>query len=377
MKVKNFDAIVICMYRPPDTKLKEFEDALDAVQKATDETTKVDPKCKTILQVGDYNFPFLSWPSRKIYANKIQEERKSDEKKQAELFLEYCDHNFLHQYCLTPTRGNNILDLILSNNSSLVSTYTTIVNSKFSDHFLLKIWLNISYNQTTEEGKREYPYTTILQQFDLDRADDEDWLRFNSLLETVDFDEETKFMNTKQKLRKFYDILEGTSLEVFKKKKEYEDENTKEYNNKPRNKIPKRVRQLMKRKSKLSKRILASKLWWKTHEIVNEIEAIEHELDERYTEMNIAAEKKAIEKLKKDPKYFYSYAKKKSKSSNLIGPFLEKDGTIVQDSFAKAEKLREQYESVFSKPVEEKQIIDPDQFFGISNGADPHGLHPE
>ena len=83
------------MYRPPDTKLEQFEDALNAVQNATDEATKVDPKCRTILQLGDYNFPFLSWPSRKIYENQIHENRKSDKKKQAELFLEYCDTNFL------------------------------------------------------------------------------------------------------------------------------------------------------------------------------------------------------------------------------------------------------------------------------------------
>ena len=98
---------------------------------------------------------------------------------------------------------------------------------------------------------------------------------------------------------------------------------------------------------------------------MEEIEAIESELEEEYTKMNIKAENKAIERLKKNPKYFYNYAMKKLKSSNLIGPFLEKDGNIVQDSFEKAEKLRNQYESVFSKPVEKRQILDPDGFFRI------------
>ena len=223
VKVKNFDTILVSMYRPPDTKLKQFEESLNIVQDAIEETMKTDPKCKTIIQLGDYNFPFLSWPSRKIYQNEIENAKKSDEK-QAEIFLEYCDSHFLQQYCLTPTRGKNTLDLILSNNHSIISTYTTSVNSKFSDHFLLKIWLNISYNQTKKERKREYPYKTILQQLDLEMADDEDWLRFDSLLETVDFEEETKRMNTKQKLGKFYEILEGTALEVFKKKKEYNEE---------------------------------------------------------------------------------------------------------------------------------------------------------
>ena len=54
-------------------------------------------------------------------------------------------------------------------------------------------------------------------------------------------------MNTKQKLKKFYEILEGTASEVFKEKMEYEEEKPKEESSKPKNKIPKRVRQLMKR----------------------------------------------------------------------------------------------------------------------------------
>ena len=51
----------------------------------------------------------------------------------------------------------------------------------------------------------------------------------------------------------------------------------------------------MKKKAKLSKKILASKQWWKTYEIVEEIEMIEHELDEEYTKMNTEAENKAIQ----------------------------------------------------------------------------------
>ena len=118
-------------------------------------------------------------------------------------------------------------------------------------------------------------------------------------------------MNTKQKLGKFYEVLEGTALEVFKKKKQYNDTNDMVESNKPKNKIPKRVRQLMKRKTKLSKRILSSKQWWKTYVVVEEIELIEKELEKEYTKMNIKAENIAIQKLKKDPKYFYNYAKKK------------------------------------------------------------------
>ena len=116
----------------------------------------------------------------------MKESNKSDAKKQAELFLEYCQQNFLVQYCLTPTRGQNILDLILTNNQTLINNYTTIVNQKFSDHFLLKVWLNFSFNQDVKMPQRKYPYTTSLHQYDLENADDEDWLRYNDLTQPYD-----------------------------------------------------------------------------------------------------------------------------------------------------------------------------------------------
>ena len=122
----------------------------------------------------------------------------------------------------------------------------------------------------------------------------------------------------------------------------------------------------MTRKSKLSQKILASKKWWKTVEMEDELENIETELDEEYKKKKMKAENDAIKKIKKYPKYFFNYAKKSSKSPNQIGPFIEKDGTIVSDPFEKAEKLRKQYESVYSKPDEKWIIPDVDIFFSVS-----------
>ena len=73
------------------------------------------------------------------------------------MFLEYCQQNFLVQYCLTPTRGENILDLILTNNQILINNYTTKVNQKFSDNYLLKVWLNFSFTQDIKTSHRKYP----------------------------------------------------------------------------------------------------------------------------------------------------------------------------------------------------------------------------
>ena len=129
------------------------------------------------MQFEDYNFPFVKWPKGIIYENNMNDRNKSDAKKQVEMFLEYCQQNFLIQYCLTPTRGKNILDLILTTNKSLINNYTTIVNKKFADDLLLKVCFNFSFNQNSETSQRKYPYTTNLYQYDLENADDKDSLQ--------------------------------------------------------------------------------------------------------------------------------------------------------------------------------------------------------
>ena len=72
-------------------------------------------------------------------------------------------------------------------------------------------------------------------------------------------------------------------------------------------------------------------------------------------------EKKAIDAIKKNPKFFYAYAKKHSKIKPKIGPLKRSDGTFTTDQQEIAELLSKQYCSVFSKPVQcnEENVLDP------------------
>ena len=65
------------------------------------------------------------------------------------------------------------------------------------------MWLNFSFNQDIKTSQRKYPYTISLHKNDFEKADDEDWLRYDDLLGRLDFEEEVKGMNTNQKLRRF------------------------------------------------------------------------------------------------------------------------------------------------------------------------------
>jgi hypothetical protein len=64
-----------------------------------------------------------------------------------------------------------------------------------------------------------------------------------------------------------------------------------------------------------------------------------------------------------NPNYFYSYAKRFSKANNQMGDLITKDGTLVTDTFKKAEVLRHQYKSVASQPMPEYVVNNPKEFF--------------
>ena len=67
-------------------------------------------------------------------------------------------------------------------------------------------------------------------------------------------------------------------------------------------------------------------------------------------------ERKAVQCVKKNPKYFFSYAKRFSKLKSNIGPLRSSStGTLQHDATEMAEILQDQYSSVFSDPDNEKK----------------------
>ena len=155
---------------------------------------------------------------------------------------------------------------------------------------------------------------------------------------------------------------------VSKRKKEFldkEDVTDTENKKTSKNFIRKIVRNLMKKKQKLSQKILKSKSWEKNYSVMLELEEVEEELSSHYSARRRKEEKEAIQRLKSNPKYFYSYQKRFSKTVNTIGDFVKKNGEIITDPVEKAEKLKDQYESVASKPDKEFIVNNAAEFFSV------------
>ena len=356
VKVKTLNLILVCVYRPPNSTVEAFEEALNVCQKAINDVTDSDPKVKDILMLGDFNLPFISWPKGEIYQKEVA--KKSGEKQQAVKLVNFVERNFLENYVNTATRGNNILDLVFTNNHLLVNSYITTVNKKMSDHYLLTIALNFTYNAETKKKKVTNPYSTKVYEYNLNEASENDWKRFNAILESVskDFEVETRNENAEVKLAKVYEYVERATHVVFMKKKIFEDETEKEEIKVTRNKIPKRIRALMKKKKKLSSQILSSSSWRKNYKTMVELEEVETEIDEEYKKRRLKEEKKAIGAIKRNPKYFYTYAKTFAKSKSEMAAFEKENGELTDDPFEKSEILRKQYESVASVPRKEFEV---------------------
>ena len=184
VKVKTLDTLLLCVYRPPDCTFDKFREAINVCQESINKTMKEDTKVRNTLQLGDFNFPFISWPSKSIYSQ--VRENKSSEKRQAELLLEFADENFLENFIKTPTRGNNVLDLVFSNNHALINHHKTIVNNRLSDHNLLNLSLNFSYNQPVKAAQVKNPYSSKIYEYDTNNADEEDWARLEHYLQQID-----------------------------------------------------------------------------------------------------------------------------------------------------------------------------------------------
>ena len=80
---------------------------------------------------------------------------------------------------------------------------------------------------------------------------------------------------------------------------------------------------------------------------------LEKEAHEKIILLKKKEEKEVIAALKDNPKYFYSYAKKKSSTKCRIGPLHETGGnseTFTDDPKCMADILQNQFISVFSDP---------------------------
>ncbi|CAI9728355.1 Hypothetical predicted protein [Octopus vulgaris] len=171
-----------------------------------------------------------------------------------------------------------------------------------SDHNIIEVHLHIGNepNATTLKQK-DMPK---LCRYDYHQAN---WETINNQLQIIDWD---LYLTGPDKHKKFLNKIEEICAKNIPLKK---TKSTK----KP---VPRERKILMRKRSRLRNK--TSKLTSK-HElqkVLDQIYRLEDNLKQHYDEERNNAEKRAIENIKKNPKCFYSFAKKYSNTKSTIGP---------------------------------------------------------
>ena len=118
---KNRKYVLGVVYRPP--KQSEENDIM-----LYNEIKSI-IKDKNAVVCGDFNNPSVNWSSL-----------TSD--REGKRLIEFAEEAFLCQTVHTPTRGNNILDLVFTNDSDLIDTCEVGEPLANSDHNIIRIKLN-------------------------------------------------------------------------------------------------------------------------------------------------------------------------------------------------------------------------------------------
>lgn len=101
---------------------------------------------KRILVMGDFNYAGLKWN------NNIEEAVSSSV--EGRLFVDCLEDNFLRQHVKQPTRGNNILDLIISSEPDLVSNVNIMDSLSTSDHIMILCDVHMAATNNLRKGTR-------------------------------------------------------------------------------------------------------------------------------------------------------------------------------------------------------------------------------
>jgi len=116
------DVIVGAYYRPSDQE-EEGEEAFYKQLKAASQS-------QTLVLVGDFNHPDISWEDHT--ARHMQYRR----------FLQSIDDSFLMQVVVEPTRKGALLDLVLTNKEELVEDVKVGGRLGCSDHDVVEFRMN-------------------------------------------------------------------------------------------------------------------------------------------------------------------------------------------------------------------------------------------
>ena len=315
--------VLVAIYRAPGARLSSI---LHRVQSFIDKHSS-ENVVPDIHILGDLNCPGIDWKTC-----------SSSDGQEIEL-LEFADKFFLTQVVQKPTRGDNTLDIVLTNREEYFAAVET-EELQISDHLAVHCTLGFGLNQVSVEknGVRRG-----FQALDIHHAD------FDAIaekLKEVDWDSILGDYSSDGDGSDLVELLSGTVLKI-----------TSQFTRAKRRGTARRdpmLKRLRKKQKKLNQRIRAAKASNSFSGHVDKLERkvakvaleIRNYLNERLEQ----DERRAVEVIRTNPKFFWTYTNDRRKMRSRFPPLMRSDGSLATAPSEKAELFQDQYASVFSDP---------------------------
>ena len=317
--------LIICvLYRAPSASLADFKACLDSVREFSLGKDDYD----TCL-LGDFNLPNISWDDGASTVANLS----------SELFEDFMAEQLFSQYVLQPTRDSNILDLFLTNSAALV-THVDVSATKLSDHNMVEIFL--SYNPCHPNVNVPPPFQeAFFRSLDFAKAE---FASINSNIAKVDWE----LLLETAGLEEFPATFTKCILEICQE-------------HCPLKLPPKRhgsskMRVLSRKKRKLQQRLDTALTtpdaynFEYVRKLEDSISLLHYDIKDAIVSERRYCEELAVGKVKSNPKYFYSYAKRFTKQKQTISMLFNSDNSICTNPKQIADILQNQFKSVFSDP---------------------------
>ena len=317
------NTLFICLYKPPTCEVTKFQEVVQQLNRDIDGLGTPVPN---VLMCGDFNLPQIRWDREEIIAGAAYRDA------QAQILLDFAAAHSLEQYVKAPTRIRNILDLFFANNEEMVVDID-IHETSISDHKLVTAEIVLPYkNERQSRGHIDGMPSLNFYHSSVD------WNQINNRLVAIDWRCDFEGKTVDHMYEKLCGNLWNICSELVPKKK-----------SSTRKVIPRDRRILMRRRRNLNKKYKKTNNPRIKNSITIQIENIEGELKVSLKRERLNAERKAVNAIRRNPKYFYAYARKKSKFRYPVGP-LRVNGELIGDPKDMSNILAQQYKSAFSTP---------------------------
>ena len=293
-----------------------------------------------ILVMGDYNLPHANWSSGKCTPGASR-----DEQHMVRSLHEFClEHFLVHQHEQPTHKDGNTIDLIFTNNADLIHNIDIVPSSK-SDHY--RVVLSVAYTEKSHSDNRNEEESHKASGFyNLNFfSDDTQWESLEDDLSSYNWNQEFRGLDTAEMMTRFTSVCLSIAQKWVPASKLPLTHRHKSQ------KIPRHRKALMRKRTRLNKKYVSARSDNRRSTILSQLIETEKALSKSHEEQRDREEKKAVEKIKTNPKFFFTYGRRFSKVRTGIGPLLNAAETLISAPLEMAELLSEQYSSVFSTPL--------------------------